>query len=417
MIPFLTPRYLKKAKLLSKGVKRWLHYKEDLLSSDQLATVRRLGEELKVGIKAKNKEQVENVSAKLADACVEAVPPSENSKIGENVEVIFVALVVVFGFKAFFLKPFRIPTGSMQPTLNGIIATPVREWGDEATLWTEQDQEVIERPGIGKRIVDRFLFGTRYLDVVAEKGGTLVRPKVKTPNGQVVEGDYWQEVPGINFLNVIKLSLVTKAQALLADGSKLNVPVPKHVAIDPGSPFDLQRRFADGRVEEGEVIARGKVRAGDYVVVNRFAYHFRRPHRGEVFVFSTRDIPGIQLQDRRWGAIHYIKRLAGLPNDRLEIEIPEGAESSHRPVGQLNVNGRPAEEPGFRKVMSGENFYRGYNRYGPPIRLGEKQYAALGDNSYNSRDSRHWGAVPERNLVGPGSLVLWPLGPHWGFVK
>ena len=44
-------------------------------------------------------------------------------------------------------------------------------------------------------------------------------------------------------------------------------------------------------------------------------------------------------------------------------------------------------------------------------------YFALGDNSYNSYDSRWWGPVPEENLVGRGLLVYWPFYPHWGLIR
>jgi signal peptidase I len=44
-------------------------------------------------------------------------------------------------------------------------------------------------------------------------------------------------------------------------------------------------------------------------------------------------------------------------------------------------------------------------------------YFALGDNSYNSYDSRYWGPVPEENLVGRGLLVYWPFNHHWGLIR
>jgi len=47
----------------------------------------------------------------------------------------------------------------------------------------------------------------------------------------------------------------------------------------------------------------------------------------------------------------------------------------------------------------------------------EAGYIALGDNSYNSSDSRDWGAVPQKNLVGRGLFVYWPFTSHWGFIK
>jgi signal peptidase I len=52
-----------------------------------------------------------------------------------------------------------------------------------------------------------------------------------------------------------------------------------------------------------------------------------------------------------------------------------------------------------------------------PFRVPEHGYFAMGDNSYNSLDSRYWGPVPEENLVGRGLFVYWPFNSHWGLIR
>ena len=182
------------------------------------------------------------------------------------------------------------------------------------------------------------------------------------------------------------------------------------------------------RIHAGQVLWRGYVKSGDFLFVNRWIWNFRHPRLGETIVFSTRGIGG-GLPDNQ----HYIKRLCGRPGDTVELK----PESTH-----LYVNGAPATNPNrleeiarHAKPWDGAPPYPGYkpkpNTVAGPngeridlpgnaqtFTLGPGEYLALGDNSDNSLDSRYWGKVPAKNLLGPATFVHWPFtSPRWGFIR
>lgn len=66
---------------------------------------------------------METITAKL-ESTLESIPGALPSGLAENVEVLFVILAIFLGLRCYVVQPFRIPTGSMQPSLNGIRAVP-----------------------------------------------------------------------------------------------------------------------------------------------------------------------------------------------------------------------------------------------------------------------------------------------------
>ena len=384
---FFTPRFIKNAKLLLKGVTRFIDYKRDVLPAKKLEEIEGLKVDLVKAIKERSSARIDELTETINKTCERALPEARQSSLAENVEVFFVSIVIAMGIRTYIAQPFQIPTGSMQPTLNGIIAE--RRQDDFQASFTDK--------ALG------WLTGTSYVNEVADQDGELdmrnplpehqwliFRPycllhyadghtqKLGAPIRQLLDPD------GLGFVDFTGIQVVP-TRGISPDGKPIYV-------IAGGK----------SRVKQGQPLARGVVHNGDHVIVNKFAYHFRTPTRGEVFVFTTKNIAGIDL-DPRQGSQHYIKRLGGLPGDDLDIKSPN-----------LFVNGKLAEEPGFRRVMSATDGYNGYQQRGMPIKVRDRSYVALGDNSYNSSDSRYWGFVPQQNLVGCGSFCYWPLTKHWG---
>jgi signal peptidase I len=74
--------------------------------------------------------------------------------------------------------------------------------------------------------------------------------------------------------------------------------------------------------------------------------------------------------------------------------------------------------------MSAQEPYKGYGPGQAFLATPDRSYVipphsyfAMGDNSYNSYDSRYWGPVPEENVVGRGLFVYWPFTRHWGLIR
>src|SRR5436305_12343805 len=155
-----TPRYVKHSKLLIRHAQKYLRYKRDILepaSYDLIAAdIRRLRAALKQHDRKQIEARAEDLDAKLH----ELMPVTWESHWRENVEVILVAIVVAIGIRSYFLQPFKIPTGAMQPTLNGIIGYPY-----EATQ---------PMPNILQQAVEFVLRGRNYIDVVSRENEQIL---------------------------------------------------------------------------------------------------------------------------------------------------------------------------------------------------------------------------------------------------
>jgi len=133
-----------------------------------------------------------------------------------------------------------------------------------------------------------------------------------------------------------------------------------------------------------------EARFSDRVLANRFIYRFKDPERGDIVVFQT---PPAARQRCGAGGT-FVKRLIGLPGERLELRSEMG-------LSFVYINGKKLDEP-----------YIGRNRRdarGPEtFKVPQGQYFMMGDNRSQSCDSREWGTVPRQNLIGKVFATYWP---------
>ncbi|MDR7522063.1 MAG: signal peptidase I [Armatimonadota bacterium] len=116
----------------------------------------------------------------------------------------------------------------------------------------------------------------------------------------------------------------------------------------------------------------------DRVLVNKFIYRFRSPQRGDIIVLRYPRDPGR----------NYIKRIVGVPGDRVQIQN-----------GHLRINGEPVEEVYTNGMATGN--------YGPEV-VPADSFFVLGDNRNNSEDSRAFGFLKRDLVVGQAMLIYWP---------
>jgi signal peptidase I len=125
---------------------------------------------------------------------------------------------------------------------------------------------------------------------------------------------------------------------------------------------------------------------GDYLLIDEITYRFRNPERGEVSVFHY---PNDE-------STYFIKRIIGLPGERVEIKN-----------GKVWIRDGEDRE----SVLIAEDYLpKGLETgSGGEFTLGPDQYFVMGDNRSYSFDSRSWGALSSKEIVGVVRLRLWPV--------
>ncbi len=402
IVRWFSSRTVRQAVAAHKHVRKLLRAQRDLLSPQAVAGLAIALEALRTAVTTgAGKQELLNQMAALEAAANKWLIPYPHRAWRENVEVLLVAIAVAMGIRTFFLQPFKIPTGSMQPTLWGVTSTNLI------------DHPEIEFPK-GLARIRHWFAGTRYVHLVAKTDGPL--EAVSRP---------WPPV------------IFSIFQRVRIGGKWHIIWFPPDYGAPPAGTLEARAGLQPGKVyRKGQDVIRLKVIAGDYLFVDRFAYNFRRPRRGEIVVFETR---GIQAMPPDQQNTFYIKRLVGLGGETLALErdylvtgvpiIGTGL------VGHLTINAKPLplSDPRFCNLYSFGNPPRNTTTltYQPNLYLGHElrgllgpgqsykipphHYFVLGDNTFNSFDSRFWGSFPQQKVIGKAFFVYWPISSRFGF--
>ena len=440
LITFLKKRRTKKhLKGFIKHIRYILHVNDDILmekSREKLNALISDAENI-------NMEDDAAVSEFLREGPLRAVkilPKKTHPVLREYADIFAVALTVAFGLRALFLQPFKIPTSSMQPTLFGIHYIADKKLPDGSNTLPHLPW-----------ILHSMLFATQ------EAKATVIRTGKFDPSSRVSYDNMFLctntrfNIGGVHYNLPGDIShiftycdfqrKVNTEKMILND---INAPwIYNRNQIGPkySSTGDyVKLSYMDRDFYKGDTLCNGWLSLGDHLFVDRVSIHFREPARGDITVFTTEGINTGRFGSEK--GYFYIKRLIGMPGDTLKdinnmvYVKPKGA-SEYRPITDFGIEG-------INRVYSGKGGYHGHlaekllgseeereytaakiNNSNPPAKVRfaddgglivpEDCYFMMGDNSVNSHDSRAWGFVPRKNIIGRAFFVFWPLSRRWGF--
>ena len=406
---------VREACALRKHYMRLLAAQRDLLSPAAIASIAVKQEELRATLAGGPDGKIRIKAEELQFAAEENLKPYSNAAWRENVEVLLVALAVAMAIRTFILQPFKIPTGSMQPTLFGVTSVPdftkiYARPEDQAKVQAEIDEQFKARDAIripsGWERVKEWFRGNSYVHLVAESDGTL---------------DIDKSAPMTRFL------IFNLKQSFWIGGVEHVLWFPP----DFGEQSAIKRAHLDPThvFHRGEVVLNMKVGTGDHLFVDRLSFNFRKPERGEIVVFETRGIDNPQMPQDQF----YIKRLVVLPHEKVQIGndrhlVIDGKRLDASTPHFENVYGfnpkTPPKESRFSGHVNGSvaTTYGLYPSLAPNFPDGDaaynnddNAYMVMGDNTCNSFDSRAWGSFPAQNVIGKSFFVYWPLTERFGW--
>jgi signal peptidase I len=401
-----------------------LNHQRDQLSPGAVSELREAIENLRAMMRAgSGRKKMEEGIAKLEQTGSRKLIPYRNPGMRENVEVMLFAVAIAMSIRTFFFQPMGIPTGSMQPTLYGITEGNI---GHAESVPT----------GVSAWI-QSYLAGVSHHHLVS--GGNWQLMSIDPPRKKFLffhrQRLVFRDLDSNNEIAQDISPPMNSGQSMLGYGRAVSNSLSEFV-------LNAHNKYI---YKPGKDIINMRRESGDHLLVDRLTYNFRKPNRGEIIVFETKTINGID-QD-----LFYIKRLVGLPGETLQIDDdrhliingdrldatdhpfelvysfdvgkePEPARDSHF-SGHVNQKAYEEVLQNRRKALAernginpdriffsrggniSQNFMHGTQEFVVP----PNRYMAMGDNTVSSKDSRDWGSLPGKNIIGKAAFIYWPF--------
>lgn len=393
------------------------HYKRDLLKPEQVKRLEALATFLEKTLE--NKRGPADALIPAIDSLEEHLkslktPLFPKKFWSENVEVFLVAAILAIGVRLFFLHPFAIPTNSMYPTYSGM----------QHQIYTAHSP----RPSLPKELLHRLLNWRSCYTLKAPSAGLLEIP-VFAPDDP--RGGY-----GLIRYEIVRRFTPLPSQQrhyrLYVGGDPVDFYLPRDSSLDEvltkalfpesdGTFLDFYKNQLSGKnyalrskdlrlktslsFEKDQKILDFDVLCGDVLFVDRFSYHFVRPKLGDPIVFRTETIPTMRERPSEY----FIKRLVGLPEDVLEVRSPALYRNGAPIQGNAAFESNAQRAPEFRGYAQRGRLSKGLEEHIP-----KNHYYGMGDNSYESGDSRSFGPIPQKALVGRAFFIYYPFTHRWG---
>lgn len=409
---------VREACAVQKHYRRLLTAQRDLLSAEAVAAVQLKLDELDVAIAEGHTGKIRIKAEEVQFAAEKNLKSYPQAAWRENVEVLLVALAVAMAIRTFVLQPFKIPTGSMQPTLFGVTSVPdftkINGWSGDRTKINAEIQEQIKLRNTlqiptGWERVKAWLHGDSYIHIVAQADGVI--DSVGVPTKFLI----------FNLKQTLTIGGVEHTLWFPPDFGEQ--PLLRRSGLEPGHYY-----------HKGDDVLKMKVSAGDHLFVDRVSFNFCKPTRGEIVVFETRGInnPDALGANQMPQDQFYIKRLVALPDEKVQVGddrhlIINGQRLDAATPHFENVYGfnpaKPPHESQFSGHLNGAvaasfGQYSSLPYFPDAATVYENpgnSYMVMGDNTCNSSDSRVWGSFPAQNVIGKSFFIYWPLTERFGW--